>query len=251
MAERHPEIVSIGCNRPHGCWHIASHAHDLFEMVVITGGREDVAVAGRRFCAAAGDVLLFAPGVAHEEWSAARDTVQSYFLTFKAADASEWPLLSSDRDGRMRLLASWLYAGRDARDRGRQPVDRAFFQALTRHRENPLVESVRAYVRQNIAAVFSVDRLAAHSGMSKFHFIRRYHQLAGRSPMDDVRMIRVGHARDLILTSSLPLKAIAPLAGIGDEISLYRLFRRYLGMTPGQLRRSVRAQRLPRAGRPA
>lgn len=242
-----PRMIAIGHHAPGRRWHIGSHQHRQCEMVVVTGGHEQVAVQGHTFKAGVGDILLFKPGVAHEEWSGV-DDLQSYFLSFHApGDISDWPLRSVDEQGRIRLLCAWLYVDRDTSRSETRVAEESFFQSLIREfirlrgqQEDPLVASVRGFVRQNIGTALTVDRLARHAGVSKFHFIRRYRQLAGRSPMEDVRMIRIGHARDMILTSNLPLKAIAPMAGLGDEISLYRLFRRYLKMTPGQLRRSAR-----------
>jgi AraC-like DNA-binding protein len=242
------KMVSIGHNTPKGRWHIESHHHPYCEMIVVTDGYEDVLVQGRKLRAMIGDVLLFKPEVAHEEWSGVEEPLKTYHLSFRwNGDISDWPLQSVDEYGRIRLLSSWLYAGRDIALPETRAAEDAFFHALVREflrlrgqQEDPLVASVRRFVRRNIGTPLTVGRLAQQAGMSKFHFIRRYRQLTGRSPMQDVRMIRLAHARDMILTSNLPLKAIAPMAGLGDEISLYRLFRRYLNMTPGQIRRSVR-----------
>lgn len=248
MNDPETRLLSIGHNVQRGHWHIGSHQHQHYEMIVVTGGFETINVMGRRIKARAGDVVLFKPGVPHEEWSGMDDPVQTYFLSFQwPGDPSTRPLQTVDEDGRLRLLSAWLFAGRDDSLAATRQVGETFFRALIgefvrlqgRH-ENPLVASVRGFVRQNIGTALTVDMLARHAGMSKFHFIRRFRRLAGRSPMEEVRMIRIGHARDMILTSNLPLKAIAPMAGLGDEISLYRLFRRYLHMTPGQLRRTVR-----------
>lgn len=248
MLDPGPKLMSIGLNVAKGDWHIDSHKHPNFQMIVVAQGHEDVKTPDGTVRAGVGDVLMFKPGVPHEEWSGAADPLRTYFMDFSwRGDTSGWPLLSVDAEGRLRLLGSWLYDCRDETAAGTREAEKAFFFAivyefvrLRRRQEDPMVNSIRGFVRQNIGTPLTVDLLARHAGLSKFHFIRRYRQLTGRSPMEDVRMIRVGHARDMILTSSLPLKAIAPLAGLGDEISLYRLFRRYLNMTPGHLRRTVR-----------
>lgn len=258
MTAPQTRLAHIGRHAPPADWHIAAHAHSQCEMIVVVSGHEEVAVRGLRLRAVAGDVLLFPPHVPHEEWSEARDPLRSYFLGFAAGrEADDWPLHSADLEGRLRLLAAWLHAERDA---SVHPADRAtneaFFQAfiqeyrrLIRRDEAPLAASIRAFVRSNIGAPLTVGQLAAHAGMSKFHFIRRYRQLTGVSPMEDVRRLRVSCARDLILTGNLPLKAIVRLAGIGNDISLYRLFRRHLDMTPGQFR--IKPSPTRRAEQPA
>ena len=56
------------------------------------------------------------------------------------------------------------------------------------------------------------------------------------TPMAMVRQLRLHHARDLIMSTSRPLKEIAPLCGLGDVYNMTRVFRRELGYTPGSLR---------------
>ena len=75
--------------------------------------------------------------------------------------------------------------------------------------------------------------------MSKYHFLRRYKDLAGRTPIQDLTAIRMDHARKLIQTTSLPLKKIACMSGLGNEYHLSRLFRRHLNTAPSQFRRTV------------
>ncbi len=114
------------------------------------------------------------------------------------------------------------------------------FVRLWRHAGTGLVEATRRYVRRNIAEPIALDDLADRAGMSKYHFVRRYKSLTGRTPMEDTRVMRVEYARSLILTTSLPLKAVAPRAGLGDQYHMSRLFRRYLDMTPGEIRATVK-----------
>lgn len=56
--------------------------------------------------------------------------------------------------------------------------------------------------------------------------------------MEDVRRLRVEEARELIITTNLLLKEIAPLVGLSDEYQLSRLLRRYLGVSTRKLRKS-------------
>jgi transcriptional regulator GlxA family with amidase domain len=84
-----------------------------------------------------------------------------------------------------------------------------------------------------------LDDLARKAGMSKYHFVRLYKKLSGRTPMNDVRMIRVEAARDLIITTDLPLKTIATRVGLGNEYYLCRVFRQAFKVPPGYFRKVV------------
>ena len=60
--------------------------------------------------------------------------------------------------------------------------------------------------------------------------------------MEELRLSRLDQARTLLLTTNLPVKAIAPAVGIGDEYQLSKLFRSHFNLSPRDLRtRSVPA----------
>lgn len=240
------KLLSVGRHRQTK-WRIPAHRHWFHEMIVIFSGCEGVRMSGGEFKAGAGEILLFKPGQTHEEWvEEGREALETVFIGFDVQSSADWPCRVHDSDGRVRVLASWLQALQDDSHAEGRRTRAAFFDALIaeyvrlgRRRESPILELVRDFVRRNISGPVSLEVLARHAGMSKYHFIRRYRRLAGRTPMEDVRRIRAERARDLILTTGLPLKAIAPMVGLSDEFALYRLFRRHFGMRPGRLRRTA------------
>ena len=243
-----PQLVYAGHNHPRGAWRMPSHAHRTFEMILVTAGHEHARVGDYDYTAETGEIFLFTPGVAHSEWSHSEPVLETYFVAFTLETMPDiaWPLHSTDHHGRLRQLARWLFELSYGATAETVATRNAFlaallleFNRLTTQREHPLLGTVRQYIRAHIAHPFPVGDLAQCAGMSKYHFIRHYREMAGITPMADARMIRLGFARDLILTSDLPLKAIAARAGLGDEIALYHLFRRHLQMTPGQLRRTM------------
>jgi transcriptional regulator GlxA family with amidase domain len=54
--------------------------------------------------------------------------------------------------------------------------------------------------------------------------------------MDHARLIRLEAARELLLKTNLPLKAIAPKVGFASEFHLSRLLRTRLGIGARQIR---------------
>ncbi len=239
-------LHSISRHRPAEAWHMAPHQHAHCEMVVVAHGRQETEIAGRRYVAEMGDALFYPPKILHEEWSARRDRLESIFFSFA------WPDCPPDlhhhlRDpkGRMLALAGWLLAERDAHSPGAAATRGALLSAIMAlyaqgvgGGEDPLVTATRRYIRAHLAEPLTLEALAVRAGLSKFHFLRRYRTLTGRTPLDDVRALRVDRARELILTTDLPLKTVAPLTGLANEQHLSRLFRRQLGITPGSLRGS-------------
>lgn len=242
-----PDLLNVGHLEPDPAWYMAPHSHSFCELIVVTGGRMTVRIDGRETRARSGDVMLYRAETPHEESSDGRDPVEITYAGFRTGEALDGaPLLVHDQGGRCRLLASWLLEESRSASTRAPRAGSAFLAALLEEflrladREEPwLVSEVRSYVRENIDAALTLDDLARHAGMSKYHFSRSYKALTGRTPMNDVRMLRIDFARSIVLTTNLPLKAIAPMAGLGNEYSLSRLFSRYLGMSPRELRKDA------------
>lgn len=237
-------LLSIGHHAARPDWRLGPQVHCHHEIIVILAGRQTAEFEGVAHTVSTGDVLWFPPYVPHTEWAEPSDPVQSLFLSV------DWPELPrpsecriTDIDGRIGQLARWLYAERERDPSPNRPIAAALTQAivaeylrLATRRDDPLVSTLRKFMRQQLRLPLTLSDLAAVGGLSKFHFVRRYRSLTGRTPMEDLRLIRLEAARDLLLTTNLPLKEIAPRVGMTDQYQLARVFRQYFHTTPGQLR---------------
>lgn len=215
------------------------HTHTFHELIVVLEGEISVEIRGETRCASSGDLLWYPVGVAHREWVNPRAPAETLFISCRWRELpGTWPLQQTDSHGRIAAMAHWLFAERETRSAD-DPLLHAIlaeYDRLATHKADPIVASIRAHIRQNLAEPIALDHLASKAGLSKFHLIRRYKMLTGRTPMADARHIRLQTARDLLLTTALPLKEIAPRVGLGDVYCLCRLFRQHFHTTPGALR---------------
>jgi transcriptional regulator GlxA family with amidase domain len=224
-----------------------SHYHPFCELIAILKGRLHVVLGNEPIVVREGEVIFYKAFVSHKEWSDPDDPAESLFLGFYQKDSDEQlPLHTHDSSGRIRQLLNWFYQDRDAVLSDRNHLNALMldlvlieFQRTLNHPQHQLVYMIREYMRQHIEESLDLQSLADQSGVSKYHLVRRYKILTGRTPMEDLRWMRIEHARNLILTSNLPLKVIAEKAGLADEYHLSHLFRRYLGFPPGELRRET------------
>lgn len=254
MAAAAPRFAHIGRIHPLQPWYMAPHRHGTHdELILIRRGGQTVRLAGAELLASEGDILFYPRGVEHEEWCDLGQTLESYCMSFL------WPLCPPDfpqhlhdEGRRVRTLMELLLEEQDAPSPLSQGLCNALLQALVIHLErlwryppDNVIGRVRHFIREHLSDTLTLDRLAAEAGLSKYHFVRLYRRLTGRTPMADVRLLRLDYARQLVLTTSLPLKAIAPRAGLGDQYQMTRLFRRILDSTPGELRGSSAASRRP------
>jgi AraC family transcriptional regulator len=78
--------------------------------------------------------------------------------------------------------------------------------------------------------------LAREVGMSPYHFLRTFRQVAGMTPHQYLLRTRLHRAAVRLRTSDEPVSAIAFDAGFGDLSTFNRRFRRVMGRSPGAYR---------------
>jgi AraC-like DNA-binding protein len=75
------------------------------------------------------------------------------------------------------------------------------------------------------------------SGLSERTYVRRFTKATGMSPLDYIHALRLEEAKQILETQDLPVEAVALEIGYQDNGFFGRMFRRRVGMTPGQYRR--------------
>jgi AraC family transcriptional regulator len=78
--------------------------------------------------------------------------------------------------------------------------------------------------------------LAHEAGMSRYHFLRTFRQVAGMTPHQLVLRTRLHRAAVRLRTSHESISTIAFDAGFGDLSTFNRRFRRLMGCSPGAWR---------------
>jgi AraC-like DNA-binding protein len=222
-----------------------AHSHGHQEIIAPVSGLMHVEVDGRPLSAGAGELLVYRAGAVHAERSDRRRPVDMYFVAFEHPElVAVLPAKLADARGRVPLMISWMVDELPAANAAGKAVALRLLDAVVaetlRAAETPpepeFARRARALMREALAEPLTLDDLAAEAGMSRFHFVRSFRRAAGRTPMQELRMLRLEAAKSLVLTTSLPLKAVAARTGLGSEQHLSRLFRRHFGHPPGALR---------------
>ena len=99
---------------------------------------------------------------------------------------------------------------------------------------------LRAFLEENPAADLSLPALAARAGTSVRHFSRTFTAEVGVSPGRYVEQVRLAAARRLLENTDDTLEVIARTTGLGSPETLYRVFLRGIGVSPGAYRRRFR-----------
>ncbi len=87
---------------------------------------------------------------------------------------------------------------------------------------------------------WSVEDLAKRAAMSRSAFYERFTQLVGDPPAQYLTRWRLQRAAHLLVSSELPLAAIAEKVGYGSETALVRAFKRTTGQSPAAFRKQRR-----------
>ena len=92
-----------------------------------------------------------------------------------------------------------------------------------------------AYMKGNFAQKLTCDDIAASVGLSKFHFLREFKRITGRTPTYYLNTIRCIYARNLLESGRYSVNQTAFLCGFTNNSYFSSVFRRYIGLLPSQV----------------
>jgi AraC family transcriptional regulator len=100
------------------------------------------------------------------------------------------------------------------------------------------IRRVTTHIEAHLDETIRNVELATLAGLSAFYFCRAFRDSFADSPHSYIMRRRVERAQGLMLTTNVPLAQIALSCGIADQAHFNRLFRRFVGETPGTWRRA-------------
>lgn len=99
---------------------------------------------------------------------------------------------------------------------------------------------VHERLREEFARSLDLARLAEEVGVHRTHLARAFRQHFGCTMGQFVRQRRVELASAELRRSDRPLASVAYAAGFADQSHMTRVFKRFVGTTPGRYRRLTR-----------
>lgn len=102
------------------------------------------------------------------------------------------------------------------------------------------IEAAANYLRERHLETVALADAARAANMSTYHFLRRFKQVTGFTPMAYLENYRIGRAQELMLAQpELRLKEIAARVGFQDPAYFSRVFRKRAGSSPRAYRQSL------------
>ncbi|MCP8462946.1 AraC family transcriptional regulator [Pseudomonas sp. ZM23] len=235
------------------------HSHDEFVISANLRGEERVWLDGRSFEAGPGTLTSYNPGqiqgggvadgqpwqfvslyVAPEPLAAALGVARVEF----ERPAERLPALAvAMADAVERVLCGDGFV----RQRGEErltlllaEVAQAMGVRLPRQADaaDGRIAELQEWLAADLARQPSLDEMAAHLGLSKFHLLRSFQRRVGLSPRQWAMQLRTRRAQSL-LRVGLPATEVAHVLGFADQSHLNRHFRAAYGLSPGSYQRAL------------
>lgn len=247
---------------------VAMHYHDFYECLLILDGQISVQIEDSIFQARPGDLFMYGPNQLHKTaYVTSKAPYERYLLWVSGAYLSSLSTPQSELKGcfNYKKYNVYHFSGEDflkisdlfsnlanlSEDDGRFGTDilkttyiSEFFVFLNEYclkysdssfpanrRKIDLVESVNHYIEDHIEEKITLDELAGHVYMSRFHFSRLFKEITGTTVHQYIIQRRLMKARDLILSGVLLTEAYSK-CGFSDYSCFFRAFKLDYGVSP-------------------
>lgn len=110
------------------------------------------------------------------------------------------------------------------------------------------INELMVFVQARLEVPLTVEDMAAEAGMSVNSLIVHFARATGRTPAQYVLRQRLRHACWFLMNRPLSIAEIAFATGFSSHAHLCAIFRRKVGMSPGEWRRRHRSDILPAEG---
>ncbi|TCK22029.1 AraC family transcriptional regulator [Pseudonocardia endophytica] len=112
-----------------------------------------------------------------------------------------------------------------------EQYERLIARAASESKSNP-VSAIIAYVNEHLAEPLSVSDLAERAFMSPSAFSHLFRDVAGRSPYQFIKEMRLTKARELLIENESSITSISKSVGYRSTSHFINEFRDRYGMTP-------------------
>lgn len=148
------------------------------------------------------------------------------------------PALGSDTvvHGLMDVVFTWLLRAMVAEH---APAGAGWSHAV----QDPAIRDAVALLHADCAHPWTLESLAARCGLSRSVLAERFRAAMGDTPLAYLRTVRMQRAMRLLADTGQRLEDVALQVGYQDAFGFSKVFKRVVGVSPGEFRRRDQAER--------
>ena len=154
-------------------------------------------------------------------------------------------------------LFNKIYSEYRSRQKGYIEIVRAYtveliikmFRQMENHsarlspRQKETVERAVSYLRESFQSHVTLEELAMQVFLSKDYLNKIFHKATGLPVNAFLQKLRIEEAARLLLTTDMPVEAVARECGYGDVKAFYSSFKKIMKTTPGAYKRGNTADK--------
>lgn len=106
--------------------------------------------------------------------------------------------------------------------------------------DDPDVQTALRFIRDHVRDPIGVEDVVAKVPLTRRTLERRFSKLLGRSPWDEIRRVKIQKAKELLVTTELPIEGIARACGFEYSNWMALVFGKATGMSPRDYRKANR-----------
>lgn len=273
LGQHRAEVLGWGFIEPRW-WRNYLHVHSFYEVCYAFQGRGTFQVQEQIYPVQRGDVFIAKPSLAHEIIADEHDPLGIYFwaYTLQSVDTdagsqdvdhllAAFPAVNHYVSGRVPAMQRTLELLTEeivSRELGYvQAIEHLVSKLLldtarsvvhlpsllvedrmpVKRPEEAVVQVIIRYIRDNYARPLSLRDIAAQVHLSERHTNRLFHQHMGVPIMEYLGNYRLEMAGHALFDKQKSIKQVAQECGYPDVRYFSTIFRRRMGMTPGEFRR--------------
>ena len=218
---------------------VPAHWHEEFELNEVREGRGILLLDGERYAVSAGDILIIPPNALHAAYPEKGSVFHYDALVFHPSmlgggvDRSVTdcvnPLVRGDlllKSGLLQLVYL-LEADGPPRPRAEERLD------------HQRIRPALSYLAEHYAEPVTVGQLAGYCNLSKSYFMGCFKRATGMSAMEHLCQLRIRAACEALGKTSRGVSEIAADCGFQNLSGFNRQFKKRVGCSPAQYRRSA------------
>lgn len=113
------------------------------------------------------------------------------------------------------------------------------FREMRKADENDPVALSINFMLENLGRKLRLDDIASEIGLSSSHYSRLFQNRTGHSPIDYFIQLKVQRSCRLLDNSGWMIADVSREAGFEDQFYFSRVFRKVMGMSPGEYRKRL------------